>query len=145
MIFGNDRIQLRKFYFDSWKKFIEDAPLTDLEKQISAVIAIHPEYHGIFSDDENNVVDKDFANVPGDENPFLHLGLHLGFREQLSTDRPAGIKALFEKLILKYPDHHQLEHLCMELLAQSIWEAQKNSNLPDEKAYLQKLKLLLNK
>jgi hypothetical protein len=34
---------------------------------------------------------RDFTRPGEGENPFLHMGLHLALREQIATDRPAGI------------------------------------------------------
>jgi len=142
MIFGSDRKQLRKIYFDAWQKHQLQSQLTDLEVQIVNIIAMHPQFHQIINGDPEKQLDKDFANIYGDENPFLHMGLHLGLREQLSTNRPAGIKNLFRDLLAQYIDSHELEHLCMEILAECLWEAQRNQQTPDEKNYLRRLQHL---
>lgn len=73
----------------------------------------------------------------GQPNPFLHMGLHLAIREQIATDRPAGISAIFKNLINKYNDSLTVEHLMMEQLAECLWLSQKNNIPPDEHQYLQ--------
>ncbi len=144
MIFEQDRKQLRKMYFDAWQKAQDGELLSPLEMEIVEVLKMHPEYHTTFLKDENNQLEKEFDAVAGEDNPFLHLGLHLGIREQLSTNRPQGITAVFQQLIRKIQHPHDAEHVLMEVLAESIWEAQQQGSLPDETHYLAKLKIILN-
>ena len=140
MIFGNNRDTLRQSYFDAWKKANLQQPLTALEQQIVDVIALHPEYHSLFEDSSELKLSKEYLPETGESNPYLHMGLHLGIRDQLATNRPKGMKALFHKLINKIPDLHQAEHLFMETLAESIWFAQKHNQAPDDAKYLNMLK-----
>jgi hypothetical protein len=88
LIFGQDRRELRKMYADAWQKHCEGLPTSPLEAQIAAVIRWHPEYH---DDVTSGDLDRDFTPDGGKTNPFLHMGLHLGIREQIATDRPPGI------------------------------------------------------
>jgi len=138
-MFGNDRNQLRQMYKDAWDKFQQQQILTALEIQITDVIKEHPEYH-----DFVNQLDKDFLPETGQTNPFLHMGLHLGLREQLATNRPAGITEIYKKLINKKGSSHDAEHSMIECLAEAMWLAQSNNTPPDENLYLQSLKNLLN-
>jgi len=140
MIFGNDRNQLRQAYIDAWVKAQQQLPMTALEQQISDVIAIHPEYHSMLTPKNDSLLEKEYLPEMGESNPFLHMGLHLGVRDQLATNRPVGITALFQKIITKMSDPHQAEHIFMETLAESIWLAQRNNQAPDEAKYLNMLK-----
>ncbi len=140
MVFGNDRKQLRQTYFDAWNKANNNQILTALEQQIVDVIAMHPEYHQLLSNRGEQQLDKDFSPEMGETNPFLHMGLHLGIRDQISTNRPNGIRSLFEKLLRKINDPHQAEHLFMETLAESIWQTQKDGTAPDDAKYINNLK-----
>lgn len=67
------------------------------------------------------------------------MGLHLAIREQVTTNRPVGISAIYTKLIQKYNDPMTVEHLLMEQLAEFLWLAQKNNLPPDEALYLRTL------
>ena len=71
-----------------------------------------------------------------EENPFLHLGLHLAVREQISIDRPAGIRDLQRQLQAHYGDAHRAEHALMESLGEELWTAQRDGRAPDERQYL---------
>lgn len=127
-------------YYASWRKYQRRESLTALEQQIVDVIIIHPEYHSLFEQD--NAQDASYFPELGQTNPFLHLGLHLAIREQLTTNRPQGITTVFQKLQAKYQDPAAVEHLMIDCLAESLWQAQKNQSMPDEMSYLKALKQL---
>jgi hypothetical protein len=139
MIFGQDRNELRKMYADAWHKHGEKLPLSPLEAQIADVIAIHPEYHG---DVVGEDLDRDYTPDGGQTNPFLHMGLHLGVREQVATNRPAGIAAVHHALAARLGDVHAAEHQMIECLAETLWEAQSSNCPPDEAKYLERLRQL---
>jgi len=140
MIFGQDRNELRKMYADAWHKHSEDLPLTPLEAQIADVVAWHPEYHDDVTSDE---LDKDYTPDGGQTNPFLHMGLHLGIREQVATDRPHGIKNVHTSLTISTGDSHAAEHQMIDCLAETLWEAQSQNREPDEQKYLERLHRLI--
>ena len=126
-------------YFDAWQKSTTGAALSPLEAQIASVIEDHPEYQPMMTD---AVIDASFSPEGGQTNPFLHMGLHLAVREQVATDRPAGIAAIFNTLLVRTGDAHEAEHQALECLAETLWEAQGANALPDESAYLERLRLL---
>ncbi len=136
MIFGQDRNELRKMYADAWKKHCDKAPLTPLEAQIADIVSWHPEYHDDVTGDD---LDKDYTPDGGQTNPFLHMGLHLGIREQVATNRPAGINGVFATLAGSTGDAHAAEHQMIDCLAETLWEAQSQNTMPDEEKYLQRL------
>ena len=139
MFFGQNRDELRRFYVEAWHKYREKLPLQPLESLISEVIELHPEYHAMLEDDEQALA-QEFSADAGQSNPFLHMGMHIAIREQLSTNRPAGITAAYDKLLKKQALPHDVEHQMMECLGQAIWVAQRNGTPPDEDAYLECLK-----
>jgi len=138
VIFGQDRNELRQMYASAWHKRCQDEALSPLEVQIAQVIEDHPEYHDAVTGD----LDGEFSVEGGQTNPFLHMGLHLGIREQVATDRPAGIAAVFNNLAGKSGDPHQAEHQMIDCLAESLWEAQRNNQPPDERTYVERLRKL---
>ena len=136
MIFGQDRNELREMYAEAWRKHLDKLPMSPLEAQIAAVIERHPEYH---EDVTSKDLNRDFTPDGGQANPFLHMGLHLGIREQVATNRPAGIATIYELLITKTADVHVAEHHMIECLAETLWEAQNQNGAPDEQKYLERL------
>jgi len=138
VIFGQDRSELRKMYADAWRKRSTKKMLTPLESQIVAVIEDHPEYQDAMSGD----LERDFDVEDGKTNPFLHMGLHLGIREQVATNRPSGIAMIYRKLVEHAGGPHDAEHRMIDCLAETLWEAQSQNQPPDEALYLERLRHL---
>ena len=139
MIFGQNRDQLRRMYADAWRKFESGSLLTPLETQIATVVSEHPEYHRYLGEDG---LREDFTPERGEANPFLHMGLHLAIREQVATNRPPGIAAVFDALAARVGDPLDAEHRMIDVLAETMWDSQRTHSAPDERAYLDRLKKL---
>ena len=89
-------------------------------------------------------IDSDYTPDGGRANPFLHMGLHLSIREQVATDRPAGIAGVYRGLASKMGgDAHAAEHEMIECLAETLWEAQSANGAPDEHKYIERLRRLI--
>lgn len=140
MILGEQRDRYRRVFVDAWRKHSEGTPLEPLEHVIVTVIQAHPEYQEILADPD--VLERDFPGEGSRANPFLHMGLHITLVEQITSDRPAGIRALYERLRRGFNDAHELEHAMMQCLAGSLGEARDEGGLPDEKRYLACLRRL---
>jgi hypothetical protein len=123
------RDELRRVYVEAWRKRRAGLPVEPLEAQVADVIALHPEYHAALEHDE--------APEGGQSNPFLHMGLHLAVRDQVATDRPAGLRAAFTALAQRLGSAHEAEHRIIGCLAEAMWEAQRTGRPPDERAYLE--------
>ncbi|MDF2691592.1 MAG: hypothetical protein K0S29_1447, partial [Gammaproteobacteria bacterium] len=134
MLFSDNREQLRNFYIQTWKKAREGLALDSLEQQIAKVISEHPEYHAYLQQEKS--LEAEFLPELGQNNPFLHMGLHLAIREQVATDRPAGIQNIYQQLLITKKDALEVEHLMMDHLVEAIWQAQRSQSMPDEQAYL---------
>ena len=134
-IHGESRSDTRQTFFDVWAKMQEGRPLTALETLIADVIRMHQEYHVLLGQGIE-ALDKDWLPEGGETNPFLHMGMHIAIREQLSIDRPPGIKEAYEKLLQKSGDQMQTEHLILECLGETLWRAQRENRMPDEQLYL---------
>lgn len=139
MIFSSDRGELRRMYRTAWRKRVDGEPMSPLEAQIADIVESHPEYHAAVSDED---LDKDYTPEAGQTNPFLHMGLHMGLREQVATDRPAGIAAVYRALCERIGDAHAAEHRMIDCLAETLWEAQSAGQPPDEEKYLDRLRRL---
>lgn len=135
-MYSPTRSQARAFLYDAWARYREHAPLSDLERTAVGIIALHPEYHALLEAKEASA-DRDFAPEAGQVNPFLHLSLHLGIAEQLATDRPAGIRAEFERLARKHDDEHEALHDLLDCLGTVMWAAQRSGTPPDTAEYLE--------
>lgn len=136
MLFSNNREDLRRQFVEAWRKAREGKPITALEDQIASVVAEHPEYHALLEQGED-AVDREWTPEQGETNPFLHLGMHIAIREQLSTDRPPGIRKAHEQLVAALGEPHEAEHEMLECLGATLWEAQRYGQMPNETAYLE--------
>jgi hypothetical protein len=138
---GQNRDQLRSMYLEAWRKYSARAPLEPLEAQLAAVIAEHPEYIE-WLEAGDAALGAEFTPEGGRENPFLHMGLHLALREQVATNRPAGIAEIHRKLAERLGGAHEAEHAMLEPLAAALWDAQRQGQMPDEQEYLERLRRL---
>jgi hypothetical protein len=132
------RADLRRVYVDAWRKFRGGEPLEPLEAQIAQLITEHPEYHALLEADGLSV-QAEFLPESGAPNPFLHLALHLAIREQVNTDRPAGIRGLHAGLSVRLGSVHEAEHRMLEVLGEALWESQRRGTAPDDATYLERL------
>ncbi|WP_455202832.1 DUF1841 family protein [Kaarinaea lacus] len=140
-MFDLDREQSRQMFFNAWEKQSRQQVLEPIESLIVDVIQLHPEYHALLEKPETNQ-DKDYFPEMGETNPFLHMGLHIAIKEQISIDQPFGINKHYQRLLAKHQDPHIVEHQIMECLAQMIWEAQRSHTMPDNNVYLECLSKL---
>jgi hypothetical protein len=138
---SQSRDELRRVYIEAWRKHREGLPMEPLEAQIADVVALHPEYQAAL-ERPDSVVDKDYKPEGGQSNPFLHMGLHLAVRDQVATNRPPGIRQAYQALARRLGSEHDAEHQIIECLAEALWEAQRAQRLPDEQAYLERVKSL---
>ncbi len=134
-MFAPSRNDARRFLVDAWAKYRAQQPLTDLERTAAAIVAVHPEYHPVIEDPDRHL-ERDWTPESGDVNPFLHLSLHLAVSEQLSVDRPPGIRAHFERLRAAKGDEHAALHALLDCLGETIWRAQRDGAPPDAEAYV---------
>lgn len=134
-MFQPTREQARKFFFDTWRQHREGAALSALQRMALEVMLLHPEYQMLL-DDPDVYLDRDYAPESGGMNPFLHLSLHLAIDEQLSIDRPPGVRAAFERLLAVTGDRHHALHALLDCLGEVLWQAQRLGQAPDERMYL---------
>lgn len=132
------REEIRQIYLSVWHKMQQQEVLEPMEALIADVIDSHPEYHPLFAD-EQAVLEQDYRPEQGATNPFLHLGMHIALREQAATDRPPGIRSIYQRLV-EARGQLEAEHSMMECLGQALWSAQRGNRAPDEEAFLECLK-----
>lgn len=134
-MFAPSRDEARRFLIDAWRKYRAAQPLSGLEREAAALIAMHPEYHPML-DDADGYVDRDYRPEHGEINPFLHLSLHLAVAEQLAIDQPPGIAAQYARLRAARGDEHAALHAIVECLGEVVWQAQRAGTGPDASLYL---------
>jgi hypothetical protein len=140
-MFTQNREQMRQFFKTVWQKHQQQQTLESLEIIVRDIMLAHPEYQTQLTDSN---VDKEYLPEMGQTNPFLHVGLHIALHEQLMTNRPIGIRAIYNKAVKKIQDKHEVEHKMIDCLAESLWTAQRNQTMPNEQDYIQCLKRQLS-
>ncbi len=135
-MFNPSRADVRRFFFETWRKYRAQAPLEGLEKTALEVVLLHPEFQALLEYEDRNI-DRDFPPEGGEINPFLHLSLHLALAEQISIDQPRGIRGLHARLLTRAHSDHDALHILLECLGEAVWQAERNRAAPDEEAYLE--------
>ncbi len=138
-LFNPSRDQVRQFFFDAWRKYRGNEPLTPLEGMAVQVMLAHGEYHAVL-DAPERFMEQEYFPEMGESNPFLHMSLHLSILEQLSIDQPPGIAAAYQALLKKHGEEHPAQHDLMECLAETVWRAQRDRASPDSAAYLERIR-----
>src|SRR5512144_1355158 len=138
-MYAPSRDQAREFFFSAWEKYRAAAPLSDLERIVVEIVALHPEYHALLESRERNL-DADYRPEDGLLNPFLHLSLHLALAEQIRVDRPQGVRAEVERLTQKHGDAHRALHDALECLGETMWQAQRAGVDPDTAVFIECLR-----
>jgi hypothetical protein len=140
-MYSADRNKMRDVFFRAWRQHQEQRPLEGIERVIVDIALKHPEYQALL-ETPDTVGDRDYTPELGESNPFMHMGLHIAIVEQLSIDQPSGIRGLYQQLLTRLADPHAVEHLMMECLAETLWQAQRDGRAPDQNAYLDCLRRL---
>lgn len=138
-MYTNNRDAYRLMFFTVWEKHLKKMSLEPIEAQLIDIILMHPEYHSIL-EKPASYQSQEFSI---EENPFVHMSLHLAILEQIQTDRPKGIKLIHQKLIKQFENEHDALHSMMGCLAKILWTAQQNGETPSEEEYLKSLEIII--
>ena len=133
-LFNPSRDQVRQFFFDTWRKFGGQQPLSQLETMAIEIMQMHPEYHHVLDHPEQYLEQSYFPEM-GETNPFLHMSLHLSILEQVAIDQPHGIAGFYQALLEKHGSKLEAQHDLMDCLAEAVWQAQRQNAPLDAEAY----------
>lgn len=135
---------VRLFFAYVWKHRFMPMQLDALQQKALRILEVHQEYAHYLERIEQ-YLDKTWTPEDGQENPFLHLSLHLSIQEQVAINQPFGIREIHQRLCAKYQDDWvRAEHDMMEALAETVWEAQRFGRGLDVNAYITRLRRLLS-
>ena len=126
---------VRRFFCQVYAKQQAQTLIDALEVLAGEWVAEHPEYHAVLAD-EASALTQQFTGENGQNNPFLHLSMHLSISEQCSIDQPRGIRQAVELLASKRSSVHEAHHEVMECLGTMLWESQRSGRPPDGQAYI---------
>jgi hypothetical protein len=134
-MFEPSQADVRRFFCGAYQKWRQQQPMEAIETLAADWIALHPEYHATLADLDQALADMGNPKT-GQENPFLHLSMHLSISEQCSIDQPRGIRQAVELLTARLDDLHEAHHQVMECLGQMLFESQRSGRPPDPVAYI---------
>ncbi len=134
-MFNPSQADVRRFFCGAHAKATANQPMEAIETLASQWIAEHPEYHADLADADAAVA-RIYDGQDGQQNPFLHLSMHLSISEQCSIDQPRGIRQAVELLERRRRSLHDAHHEVMECLGRMMWEAQRAGRPPDGQAYI---------
>ena len=140
-MYGSNRQQVRRVFFDAWRKYRDNELLNGVEPLIVTVAQQHPEYHGVLENSGQHSEQEYFSEL-GDINPFLHMGMHITLLEQLQMDTPKGIQDCFRQLQANGDDEHQAQHRMMGCLDAYIRQIQGGGDATGTEEYLSCLQRL---
>jgi hypothetical protein len=135
-MFNPSQADVRRFFCGVYTKSQSGQAMEALEQLAAQWMAEHPEYHETFADVDQALADMGQASETQD-NPFLHLSMHLSISEQCSIDQPPGIRQAVELLTARRGDLHEAHHEVMECLGRMLWESQRAGRPPDGQAYIE--------
>ena len=134
-MFQPSQADVRRFFCGVYAKARAGQPMEAIELLVSQWIDEHPEYHAALSDVDAALASMEHASEAQD-NPFLHLSMHLSISEQCSIDQPRGIRQAVELLTARRDSLHQAHHEVMDCLGRMVWESQRAGRPPDGAAYI---------
>ena len=129
-------------FCEAWKHHQQGQRLNPLATCVVDVIIMHPEYQQLL-EDQDQVVNAEFSAEDGDSNPFMHMGMHIAIREQVSTDRPKGFYEAYQRIVTQHGDPHKAEHKIIDCLGSTMWRAQQHQAPPDENYYMECVRKLI--
>lgn len=134
-MFEPSQADVRRFFCGAYHKWSHNLAMEAIEALAAEWIAQHPHYHAHLADVEQALADMGQTHTAQD-NPFLHLSMHLSISEQCSIDQPRGIRQAVELLAAKRGDLHTAHHDVMDCLGRMIWESQRSGRPPDPRQYI---------
>lgn len=123
---------------DIWKRWHRDPDsLEGEERQLAEQMAEHQKYHDVWENIDNL---SDHAFDPAkEENPFLHVSLHVTLERQLQSDEPPEAGRALERLIARGDDPHEARHAILRVLVQEMWHIMTHSEEFNQQRYCEEL------
>jgi hypothetical protein len=129
----------RAYMAGVWQKANNNEDLTEDEEYLAEQMQAHPEYEEIWSD-------KDLAehlfDPSREENPFLHVSLHVMLERQIASGEPPCVGRMVERLEALGEDPHEVRHALLRVLVQEMWEVMTRRQPFDVKRYCEKVENL---
>jgi len=124
-----------------WHRMKEnDEDFSDEEELIAEQMLAHPEYREVW-ENIDELGDRYFDPAQ-EENPFLHITLHVTLERQLRAGDPPCVQETMERLRERGVDPHEAQHAILRVLVQEMWEVMTQERSFDVQRYSEELKKL---
>jgi len=136
--------QNRDYYFRLWERVQSHEPLISPEEALAAeVMKAHPEFHEIWNSPEL-YKGREF-NGSAEENPFLHVAMHVVIEAQLRTGEPPIVREYAQERLNLGIDAHEVAHELAKTFVAQLFKALRSGKLFDHERYTKALEAQLRK
>jgi len=108
----------RAYMAEVWHKVNENADLTEEEELLAEQMQAHSEYSEVW---ENKDLGEHFFDLTKEENPFLHISLHVMLERQIRSNNPPYVRRAIERLAAQGEDPHDVQHAILRILVSEMW------------------------
>jgi len=129
----------RAYMAEVWRKTNDNEDLTEEEELLAEQMQAHPEYGEMWESEE--IADHLF-DPTREENPFLHISLHVMLERQAHSGNPPCVARTFERLEAAGGDPHEVRHAMLRILVQEIWRVMAEHQPLDVKRYCEQIETL---
>ena len=118
-----------QIFLDVWEKSQNKQKLTKLERPIKKILDAHPMYHLFLSSQSPS---KNWETDPEVPDPFAHLQLHALLADMIRQDSPQGIRKLYDQLVAREKDKHEVQHKFMVVYFEWLVECIRNDGVVED-------------
>jgi hypothetical protein len=119
-----------------WRKVNDNEDLSEEEDLLAEQMQAHPEYSDVWESEE--MADHLF-DPTREENPFLHISLHVMLERQVRSGNPSCVARALERLETEGEDPHEARHALLRVLVQEIWRVMTQHQPLDVKRYCEEI------
>jgi len=122
-----------------WRKLNDNEDLTEEEDLLAEQMQAHPEFGALWESEE---MPDHLFDPSREENPFLHVSLHVMLERQIRSGEPPCVARTVERLERLEEDPHDVRHATMRILVSEIWEVMTQRRQFDVKHYCEEIEKL---
>ena len=129
----------RAYMAEIWRKVNDNKDLTEEEDLLAEQMQAHPEYGDLWESEE---MAEHLFDPTREENPFLHVSLHVVLERQIRSGQPPCVRRTVERLEVQGEDPHDVRHAVLRVLVGEIWEIMTQQRKFDVKRYCEEIEKL---
>jgi len=108
----------RALMADVWRKIDANEDLSPEEELLAEQLQAHPEFSYVWENDE--MLEHAF-DPEREENPFLHISLHVMLERQINMAEPPCVRQAVERLEARGEDPHEVRHAILRVFVEELW------------------------